>query len=250
MKIIIGGALGHMGREVAAQAKSQGHDILFGIDAAQGQADFPVYPSFQEAPQVKDAVIVDFSRPELLDGLLRYALANGAPAVLATTGYSEEELKRIDAAAEQIPVFRSYNMSLGVAVLCALCRKAAAILGDGYDVEIVEAHHRRKVDAPSGTAVMLYNAVKDAYDEPRTAQYGRSGKSCKRTDTEIGMHSLRGGTVIGEHQVSFLGTYERVQLSHSAESRALFASGALRAADFLKDQKPGLYNMDALVGDI
>ena len=251
MKIIIAGALGHMGREVAANAKANGVEIAFGIDAAEGTLDFPVYHSFAEAPVEEGTVIVDFSRPEMLDSLLDYAMTNKIPCVLATTGYSEEQLKKIDeVAAKEIPVFRSYNMSLGVAVLCALATKAAQILGDGYDVEIVEAHHNRKVDAPSGTAVMLYDAIRNEYSEPHTAQYGRSGKDCKRTHNEIGMHSLRGGTVVGEHDVYFLGTSERIKLSHSAENRSVFAAGAVRAAIFMADQAPGLYNMSSIVGNI
>lgn len=246
MKILLSGALGHMGREVARQAEAEGVEILCGVDAAAGEASFPVYTGFDEAP-VADAVI-DFSVPQALPGLLDYCVKHGVPAVLCTTGYDDGQLKAIDEAAKQVALFRSGNMSLGIALLRALARKAAEVLGDGFDVEIVEAHHNRKKDAPSGTALMLYEAVKDAYDQPRAAVHGRHGTDSKRQPGEIGMHALRGGTVTGEHEVCFFGPSERIRLSHSAENRSLFASGALRAAAFLIGKQTGLYSMDDLVG--
>ena len=248
MKILISGAAGHMGREVAAQAKAAGIEVAGGVDVASVQADFPVWTDFTQAPVVD--CIVDFSRPASLDGLLAYAMQNRIPAVLATTGYDEAQLAAIDEAAKVIPIFRSANMSVGIALLRALSRKAAQVLGDDFDVEIVEAHHSRKADAPSGTALMLYDAVKDAYDEPREAVYGRHGRDCRRAHSEIGLHALRGGTVTGEHEVCFFGPSERITLRHSAENRSVFAQGALRAAAFLPGKAPGLYTMDDVVGEI
>ena len=248
MRILLSGALGHMGREVARQAETENVTILCGVDAAEGKADFPVHASFDNAP-VAD-VVIDFSAPQALPGLLDYCVNNHVPAVLCTTGYDEAQLQAIDEAAKQVALFRSGNMSLGIALLRALAKKAATVLGDGFDVEIVEAHHNRKKDAPSGTALMLYDAVKDAYDQPREAVYGRHGRDSKRQPNEIGMHALRGGTVTGEHEVCFFGPSERIKLSHSAESRSVFAAGALRAAAFLVDQKPGLYSMDDIVGKL
>ena len=248
MRILLSGALGHMGREVARQAEAEGVEILCGVDAATGEAAFPVYGSFEEAP-VAD-VVIDFSAPQALPGLLDYCERHGVPAVLCTTGYDEEQIAAIDAAAKKVALFRSGNMSLGVALLRALSRKAAEVLGGGFDVEIVEAHHNRKKDAPSGTALMLLDAVKEAYDQPREAVYGRHGRDCNRQPHEIGVHALRGGTVTGEHEVCFFGPSERIRLSHSAESRSVFASGALRAAAYLMDQQPGLYSMDHLVGKL
>ncbi len=248
MKILISGALGHMGREVAVQAKAAGMDIAGGVDVAQGMADYPLYNSFADAPAAD--VVIDFSRPDSLDGLLAYCKANHTPVVLATTGYTEEQLAEIDAAAKEIAIFRSGNMSLGIALLRALARKAAQVLGDGFDVEIIEAHHNRKLDAPSGTALMLYDAVKDAYDQPREAVYGRHGRDAKRQKQEIGIHALRGGTVTGEHEVCFFGTSERIKVSHSAENRSVFAAGALKAAAFLMGKEPGLYTMDDVVGKL
>ena len=247
MKILISGALGHMGRAVAAQASADGVEIVAGVDALQGDCSFPCHTSFDALPDCSGAVIVDFSRPEALTSLLAYAVKNHLPVVLATTGYTPEQEQEVDQAARQIPVFRSANMSVGVALLRHLCQEAAKVLGETFDVEIVEAHHNRKVDAPSGTALLLFDAIKNAYDEPRYAQLGRGGRNCKRQHNEIGIHALRGGTVTGEHEVCFFGPSERIRLSHSAEDRSVFASGALKAAAYLQGKAPGRYTMEDLV---
>lgn len=247
MKILISGALGHMGRAVAAQASADGIEIVAGVDALQGNCSFPCHTSFDALPDCSGAVIVDFSRPEALTSLLAYAVKNHLPVVLATTGYTPEQEQEVDQAARQIPVFRSANMSVGVALLRHLCQEAAKVLGETFDVEIVEAHHNRKVDAPSGTALLLFDAIKNAYDEPRYAQLGRGGRNCKRQHNEIGIHALRGGTVTGEHEVCFFGPAERIRLSHSAEDRSVFASGALKAAAYLQGKAPGRYTMEDLV---
>lgn len=247
MKILISGALGHMGRAVAAQASADGIEIVAGVDALQGDCSFPCHTSFDALPDCSGAVIVDFSRPEALTSLLAYAVKNHLPVVLATTGYTPEQEQEVDQAARQIPVFRSANMSVGVALLRHLCQEAAKVLGETFDVEIVEAHHNRKVDAPSGTALLLFDAIKDAYDEPRYAQLGRGGRNCKRQHNEIGIHALRGGTVTGEHEVCFFGPAERIRLSHSAEDRSVFASGALKAAAYLQGKAPGRYTMEDLI---
>lgn len=248
MKILISGALGYMGREVAAQARATGAEIVAGVDIADGTADFPLYHSYEQCPAAD--VVIDFSTWKPGADLLTWAVRHRVPAVIATTGLSEEQLAAIDEAAKVIPIFRSGNMSLGIAVLQALTRKAAAILGDAFDVEIVETHHHRKADAPSGTALMLLDAVKAGSTSAREAVYGRHGRDCKRQPQEIGLHALRGGTVTGEHEVCFFGTSERIRISHSAENRGVFAAGALRAAEFLVHQKPGLYTMADVVGEL
>ena len=245
MKIWISGAAGHMGRAVAQLAKEQGIEVLGGIDQREAEG-LTVYPDFASLPEAGDA-IVDFSAPAALEGLLAYATEKKIPCVLATTGYTEEQLAEIEKASETIAVFRSANMSVGIALLRKLAREAAAALGEGFDIEIVEAHHRRKKDAPSGTALMLYDAVKNARGETSPAVFGREGRDCARQKGEIGLHALRGGTVTGEHQVCFLGDMERITLSHSAENRAVFAAGALRAAAFLQGKAPGMYDMDSLL---
>ena len=248
MKILIAGALGYMGREVAAQAKTLGFEVACGVDVAAGSADFPLYTTFEDCPAVD--VIVDFSTWKPGADLLTYALKHRIPAVIATTGLTEEQLAAIDEASKFIPIFRSGNMSLGIALLRALAKKAAAVLGETFDIEIVEAHHNRKADAPSGTALMLLDAVKEGCESEREAVFGRHGRDCKRQPKEIGVHALRGGTVTGEHEVCFFGTSERVKISHSAENRSVFAAGALKAAAFLATQKPGMYSMDDVVGKL
>ena len=237
-----------MGREVAAHAAEEGVDALWGVDAADGEAGFPVYPDFTNIPAV-DAVI-DFSAPQALDGLLDYCMKHNVPAVLCTTGYDDAQLARIDEASKRVALFRSGNMSLGIALLRALSRKAADILGDTFDVEIIEKHHNRKKDAPSGTALMLLDAVGEGRHGPVTPVFGRHGRDAKRQPGEIGIHALRGGTVTGEHEVCFFGPSERITLTHSAESRSVFAVGALRAAAFLVGKEPGLYSMDDMIGKL
>ena len=248
MKILISGAMGFMGREVAKLCAAQGVEIVCGVDIVSGQADFPLYTDYENTP-VAD-VIIDFSNWKPGADLLDYAVKNRVPAVICATGLSAEQLARIDEASKVIPVFRSGNMSLGIALVRSLIRRTAMVLGEDFDVEIVEAHHNRKVDAPSGTALMLYDAVKDVYDQPREAKGGRCGRDSKRQHQEIGIHAVRGGTITGEHQVGFYGPSERIVISHSAENRALFATGALRAAEFLIGKEPGLYSMDDVIGQL
>ena len=249
MKIWISGAAGFMGRAVAEEAAKQDIAVIGGVDRVSFPASFPVSDRFDALPAGGDAMI-DFSSPAALDDLLAFCTEKKVPAVLCTTGYGEEQLRQIDCAAREIPVFRSGNMSVGIALLRRLVREAAQVLGISYDVEITEAHHRRKKDAPSGTALMLFEAVRDARDGETAQVCGRHGRDCKRNPGEVGIHSLRGGTVVGEHEVAFLGDQERIRLSHSAESRSVFALGALRAAAFLVGKAPGLYDMDSMLSDL
>lgn len=248
MKILISGAMGFMGREVVKLCAAQGVEVVAGVDIVSGQADFPLYTDYADVPDAD--VIIDFSNWKPGADLLDYAVKHRVPAVICATGLTEEQLQRIDEASQVIPVFRSGNMSLGIALMRSLIRRAATVLGEDFDVEIVEMHHNRKVDAPSGTALMLYDAVKDVYDQPREIKGGRYGRDSKRQHHEIGIHAVRGGTITGEHQVGFYGTSERITISHSAENRALFATGALRAAEFLMDQQPGMYSMDDVIGTL
>lgn len=248
MKILISGAMGFMGREVAKLCAVQGVEVVAGVDIVSGQADFPLYTDYENVPAAD--VIIDFSNWKPGADLLDYAVKHRVPAVICATGLSEEQLQRIDEASRVIPIFRSGNMSLGIALVRSLIRRAATVLGEEFDVEIVEMHHNRKVDAPSGTALMLYDAVKDVYDQPREVKGGRYGRDSKRRHNEIGIHAVRGGTITGEHQVGFYGPSERITISHSAENRALFATGALRAAEFLMGQKPGMYSMDDVIGTL
>ena len=246
-KIIIGGCCGRMGRFVADIVKNRRDcEIVAGIDIVDDSSlGFPVFQSYSEVNVVAD-VIIDFSNPALLSSTLEYAVANKVALVLATTGLTDEQIKDVEEASKSIPVFFSYNYSMGVSLICELSRIAAKVLGNGFDVEIVEAHHNQKLDAPSGTAIMLGNAVKeelpDAYFE-----YDRHSKRQKRNGNEIGIHSIRGGTIVGEHSVMFAGNDEIVTISHSARSRAIFATGAVNAAVYLTDKENGMYNMSDLV---
>ena len=243
-RILLCGALGHMGREVAALTEENGFEIAAGVDAAANvPCAFPLYPDFSAGIRESADVIVDFSRPSALEGLLAYAVSHHMPAVLCSTGYGDRENAMIEKAAKEVPLFVSANMSLGVYVLKKLAAAAKALLPQA-DIEIVEKHHRRKVDAPSGTANALLAVLTDA---DTTLCYGREGKNCARQPGEIGVHAVRGGTVCGDHDISFFLDDEIVTLSHHAQSRAIFASGALRAARFLIGKAPGLYGMDELM---
>ena len=242
LKILLSGACGRMGRQVALLAEDEQAVIAAGVDVrAEQGSDFPVYPSFSLVREKAD-VIVDFSRPEGLPALLAYALEHRLPLVLAATGYNEEDLAAIRDAAKTVPVFRSANMSMGVYVLRALARQAAKLLPD-FDIEIIEKHHNQKIDAPSGTALMLYDAVSSPDTLP---VFGRNGRTQKREKREIGIHAIRGGSVPGDHEVGFYGPSEVVTLAHSAQDRSIFARGALRAARFISSQAPGEYDMEDL----
>ena len=240
--ILLSGACGRMGRQVAALAEE--NQIVAGIDVHVDAMPFPVYPSFSLAEEAGVAcdVIVDFSRPENLPAMLAFARKHRCAVVLAATGYNEADLAAIADAAREIAVFRSANLSIGVHVLKALSHQAAQLL-QGFDIEIVEKHHNQKIDAPSGTALMLYDAVSKAQSHP---VFGRNGRTQKRESAEIGIHAVRGGTVAGEHEVGFYGPGETVLLTHSAQDRSIFARGALRAAAFIAGRQPGQYNMDDL----
>ena len=242
LKILLSGACGRMGRQVAALAEDEQAVITAGVDVhADAGCAFPVYPSFSLVEE-EAQVLVDFSRPECLPALLVYAKDHHMPVVLAATGYNDADLSAIREAAVVIPIFRSANMSLGVYVLKTLARQAAQML-PGFDIEIIERHHNQKIDAPSGTALMLYDAVSRSDTQP---VFGRSGRTQKREKNEIGIHAIRGGTVAGEHEVGFYGSGEVVSVSHSAQDRSIFARGALRAARFVSGQLAGLYGMDDL----
>ena len=245
MKLILNGALGRMGRAVAALAADRDHEIVAGVDIAAGDAAFPVHTDWADLP-VADAVI-DFSNPAALDAELAYVTAHNLPLVLCTTGLSEEQMASVRKAAEIVPVFFSSNMSLGVAVLSALTKKAAAVLGDTFDIEIVEMHHNQKLDAPSGTALMLADAAKAGLSYEPVYTYDRHTRRQKRDKKEIGIAALRGGTVVGEHSVYFAGEQEVITLSHSAGSRSVFASGALSAAAFICGKPAGMYSMEDIL---
>ena len=246
LKVVISGCSGFMGKVLTRVAAAEPDiNVVAGFDPVQSDP-LPAYPIYT-FPHVFIGdvdVIVDFSVPEALYELLPYAVERKIPLILCATGYSNEQLKEIDEAAAKIPVFRSGNMSLGINLLIDLIKRACAVLGDSYDVEIIERHHKRKVDAPSGTALMLAEAAASSLPHDAEYIYERESKREPRKKHEIGISALRGGTIVGEHEVIFAGLDEVIELKHTAASREVFAVGAIRAARFIsKVNKPGLYNM-------
>ena len=193
--------------------------------------------------------MIDFSHPSLLKGIIDYAVKTKTPAVIATTGISDEQIGYMRKASEQVPLFFSYNMSFGVNLIAGLAKKAAAALYDAFDIEIIEMHHNRKLDAPSGTAIMLADAISGALPEEPVYVYDRHSRRQKRDKKEIGISSVRGGTIVGEHEVIFAGKDEVVTLKHTALSRDIFAVGAVKAAQFLSAKESGMYSMDDMIGE-
>jgi len=251
VRIAVNGALGRMGGEVVAQArKDPAFDLVAGIDpgaSSNAELGCQLLPAVTALTEPVD-VIIDFSSPAALTGLLRYATAHGTPLVLGTTGYSASDKRKIEDAALLAPVFMSPNMSYGVAVLADLARQAVKALG-GFDVEISEAHHRRKVDAPSGTALMLADVVASTSPTPMPIVVDRASHHGPREAGEIGVTSLRGGTVAGQHTVGLFGDDEVIELSHTALSQRVMAAGALRAAVYMAGKPAGYYTMGQLLSE-
>ena len=249
LKIIISGCNGHMGKTVARLAHADGNmEIVAGFDINTAKSDdFPVYADPMEFAGSAD-VIIDFSNASSLDSLLSYCVAKKMALILCTTGYSPEQLDNIKSASNRIPIFKSANMSLGINLIVDLIQRAATILGDNYDVEIVERHHNRKVDAPSGTALLLADAVSEALPYEPDYIYDRQSRREKRAKNEIGISAVRGGTIVGDHEVIFAGLDEVIELKHSIYSREVFATGAIKAAKFMATiTEPGIYDMKDLI---
>ena len=250
INLIVSGACGQMGRTILRLAAEQpeafcvlGGVYPSGLAESEGVA---VVADIFDAPRNAD-IVIDFSRPAALPKILQYCQNTGARLVVGTTGLTEQDQRLLEHACAVVPIFQSGNMALGVNLQIELLKKASAALGDAFDVEITEKHHNRKVDAPSGTALMLANAVSSQYPQGRQYVFGRHSMDCRRTKTEIGFHSIRGGTVVGEHKVEFFGKDEVVSIGHKAYSKQVFATGALRAAKFIMNKQPGIYNMHDLV---
>lgn len=250
VQIAISGVSGHMGRTlVSSIAERNDCEVCCGIDIRTDAGfSFPVYDSPAKMTEKPD-VIIDYSHPSCLDGLLDYAQKSGTPVVLATTGYSDEQLAKIQSASANVALFASGNMSIGIQLLMALAKKAAAVLGNQFDIEIIEKHHNQKIDAPSGTALMIANAICEETDPPKHLVYDRHSVRKKREMTEIGMHSIRGGTIVGEHEVLFAGPDECISVTHTASSKRVFAEGSVNAALFLIGKAPKLYNMTDLLAE-
>ena len=248
-RVIISGCNGRMGQVVTRMcAQRADMEVVAGFDLhTEKISGYPVYADPMEYAGGAD-VIIDFSNPASLDALLDYALRRHIPLVVCTTGHSPAQLEQLRAAAKQIPVFKSGNMSVGINLLMGLVKKAAAVLGDSFDVEVVERHHRMKVDAPSGTALMLAEAAAAGLPHESEFIYERQSVRQPRGRTEIGISAVRGGTIVGEHEVIFAGTDEVVEFRHTAHSREVFANGAVTAAAWITGvTAPGMYDMrDAL----
>lgn len=243
----IGGKMGGNIRELLKE--DQEARLVCGVDPVPPEhCGVPVYSSFGEVKERVD-VIVDFSSPAALKDELAFAAERGIPAVLATTGYTDEQRETVARAAERTAIFQTANFSLGVNLLVELVRRAAETLGDGFDIEIVEKHHNRKADAPSGTALMLADSANAAFENAKPYLCGREG-TVGRRGKEIGIHAVRGGTIVGEHEVLFCGEDEIVTLSHSARSKTVFAAGAVRAAKWLAGKPAGRYDMKDLLKEL
>ncbi len=246
-RIILSGCNGKMGKNIT-QCVAQRDDskIVAGFDINTEASAYPVYADPAQC-NIEADVIIDFSHPAMLDGILAYAKAHKLPIVIATTGLSDAQSQAIRAAASEIAVFSSANMSLGISLLAELAKKAASVLGTSFDVEIIEKHHNQKIDAPSGTALMLADAVKDGLPYAPEYVFDRHAVRQKRDAHEIGFSSIRGGTIVGEHDVLFAGHDECITLSHTATSKSVFATGAINAAAFLVGKPAGYYTMKDLV---
>ncbi len=248
-RIMLRGCNGRMGRCVSELCASRSDMLIAaGVDIdTTKRFDYPVYANPIEYTGSLDAAI-DFSSPSHLDGLLGFCLRRKLPLVLATTGFTPDQDAQIERAAEEIPIFRSANMSLGVSLLADLITRAASVLGEDFNIEIVERHHNQKLDAPSGTAYMLLRSLEEALPYSPEPVFDRHERREKRPVREIGMHAVRGGSIVGDHDVIFAGPGEYLTLSHSAVSREVFASGALRAALFISSGlHPGMYGMRDIV---
>lgn len=249
-RILMHGCNGAMGRVISQLVKEMDQaQIVAGVDPfAQENGEYPVFQTL-EACDVEADVIIDFSTAAAVDSLLAYAVTKKMPVVLCTTGLSEEQLKKVEEASKETAILRSANMSLGINTLMKLLTQVSGLFAEaGFDIEIVEKHHRKKLDAPSGTAIALAEAVNEGLEETYDYIYDRSDRRQQRPKNEIGISAVRGGTIVGEHEVIFAGTDEVIEFKHTAYSKAVFAKGALQAAVFLAGRPVGLYNMSHVIG--
>ncbi len=247
--IILRGCNGKMGQVITEMVEADENAVIVaGIDIAQNRNNkYPVYQSFA-ACNVKADVIIDFSAPVNLEEMLEYAIKHKTAIVLCTTGFGKEQVVLIDEAARQIPILRSANMSMGINLISKLIQQAAVILADaGFDIEIVERHHNKKVDAPSGTALALAEAMNEVLNNEYSYKLDRSAERMARSRKEIGISAVRGGTIVGEHEIVFAGTDEVIEIKHTAYSKAIFAKGAVQAAKYLPGKPAGMYSMSDMM---
>lgn len=247
VELLIQGIHGRMGRALCALAEGRADcHIAAGVDLAALPCSVPVFPSLAQNTVPAD-VLIDFSSPAAAQDAIEYCGAHHMPCVMCTTGLSAAQEQALETLSHTVPVFRSANMSLGVNLLIELAAQASAVLGRDFDIEIIEKHHRNKLDAPSGTALMIADALQEGSDLPYRKVYDRHERRAKRAPEEIGIHAVRGGSIVGEHEVLFAGPQETITISHSAASREVFANGALNAAIFLAGRPAGMYTMKDLI---
>lgn len=249
VKIIMHGCNGHMGQVISGLVEQDANaEIVAGIDISDaGKNSYPVYTNMKEC-QVEADVLIDFSSARATDALLDYCVERELPVVLCTTGLSEEQLARVEETSKKIAVLKSANMSLGINTLLKLIQDAAKVLATaGFDMEIVERHHKLKLDAPSGTALALADSLNEAMDDSYHYVYDRSERREQRDAKEIGISAVRGGTIVGEHEVIFAGPDEVIEFKHTAYSKAVFGKGAVEAAKFLAGKAAGRYDMSDVI---
>lgn len=250
IRVLLSGCNGRMGKMITECSKNfEDMEIVCGVDVNTTSTGYPVYSSIDEVKEEID-VIIDFSHPSALNGILNYSKKTKTPVVICTTGLDEKQKSDIAEASNETAVFFSANMSLGVNLIAELARKATSVLGSQFDIEIVEMHHNQKLDAPSGTALMLADEISKEFKEEPKYEFDRHSKRAKRTKNEIGLHAVRGGTIVGEHEIIFAGQDEVIKISHSAMSRQIFANGSLNAARYMADKSHGMYSMKDIVADM
>lgn len=249
INILLSGCCGKMGRVITRLAgQYEDLKIAAGYDLFDsGKNEYPVFSRLENCDVPVD-VIIDFSNPDALEGLLNFATARKLPVIVATTGLSQTQKKLLEQAASRIPIFSSANMSLGVNLLLDLVKRTSRLLETNFDIEIIEKHHNQKLDAPSGTALTIADSINSVLLQKQDYIYDRHSRRKKRSRTEIGIHAVRGGTIVGEHSVIFAGDDEIIEIKHSAMSKDIFGTGALRAARFIYGKTPGVYSMDDLIG--
>ncbi|TAH64421.1 MAG: 4-hydroxy-tetrahydrodipicolinate reductase [Anaerolineaceae bacterium] len=248
--IILRGCNGKMGSVVTELVEEDENAVIVaGIDVSKGRDDkYPVFYSFMQCNVPAD-VIIDFSSPVNVREMLDFAIRRGIGIVLCTTGFSKEDQRLIEEASKLIPILRSANMSMGINLILKLVKEAAKVLVDsGFDMEIIEKHHNKKVDAPSGTALAIADSINEALNHQYEYVYDRTDIRAPRVKNEIGISSIRGGTIVGEHDVIFAGSDEVIEIKHTAYSKAIFAKGAIQASKYLPGKKPGMYAMNDVVG--
>lgn len=247
IKILLVGCNGKMGKMISSLANTMENIVISaGVDKnIESPFNYKIYEDIFEAKEIYD-VILDFSRPDTLNSISTYAIDHNIPVIFCTTGYSKDQLKVIKDLSKSVPVFLSANMSIGVNIINNILKTISNILYDDFDIEVVEKHHNQKVDAPSGTALLLANTIKNSISEETSLTIGRDGIK-KREHKEIGIHAIRGGNIIGDHEVIFAGKGEVIEIKHSAISREVFAIGALKACIFMHKKEKGLYSMDDII---